>query len=396
VIRAGGGRFITRLGVSDSIFLGGNPPFQPNASVSFGSVDNPGGNGANNIPLVVTTQSKAFKNPEAWNWNFTAEREMFFKSVLSLAYVGRRGLHLQRESDINQPTTATAAANPGININAYRPYLGYGSIRETDNVASSRYNSFQLAWNRRFASGFMFGLSYTLSKSSDDGSNQRDVIPDTYNAHNLWGPSEFDTRHIVVINYLYNLPFFNGATNLAGKLLGGWQISGVTQFQTGLPCGVAGSNDQAGVGQDANFGCGVNGQYWNVNGNPTVIGKFAANGSNDPNQWFAVKNADGSAIFTPPTTGTFNTTQNVRDLIYQPGFQNWNLGLFKRFAINEKMGFQFRAEAFNFINHPNLGGGSGGGVQFNPTSSTFGKVTTKGGGVGGGERNLQLSLRFYF
>lgn len=87
--------------------------------------------------------------------------------------------------------------------------------------------------------------------------------------------------------------------------------------------------------------------------------------------------------------------QNIRDLISQPGFQNWNLGLFKRFALSDRTGLQFRAEAFNFINHPNWGG-SGGGVQFNPTSSTFGKVTTKGGGTGGGERNLQLSLRFYF
>ena len=173
-------------------------------------------------------------------------------------------------------------------------------------------------------------------------------------------------------------------------------ISGLTQFQTGLPCGVAGSSDYAGVGLDSNFGCGVNGQYWILNGDPKILGQFAKGGAKDPAQWFAVKNGDGTSIFTAPPKGTFNTTQNVRNLIYQPGFQNWNLGLFKRFAINERMGFQFRAEAFNFINHPNWGGGSGGGVNFNPTSSTFGKVTTKGGGVGGGERNLQLSLRFYF
>lgn len=88
--------------------------------------------------------------------------------------------------------------------------------------------------------------------------------------------------------------------------------------------------------------------------------------------------------------------QNIRDLISQPGFQNWNLVLFKRFALSDRTGLQFRAEAFKFTNHQNWGGGSGGGVQFNPTSSTFGKVTTKGGGTGGDERNLQLSLRLYF
>ena len=161
MLRAGGGRFITRLGVSDSVFLGGNPPFQPNASVSFGSVDNPGAGGAASIPLVVTTQSKAFKNPEAWNWNLTFERQMFWKSLLSVGYVGRRGLHLQREADINQPTTAvvTAPANAGVNINALRPYKGFGSIRETDNVATSRYDSLQVAWNRRFANGLLRGLA---------------------------------------------------------------------------------------------------------------------------------------------------------------------------------------------------------------------------------------------
>jgi hypothetical protein len=392
VIRAGAGRFVTRLGVSDSIFLGGNPPFQPNASVANGVVDTLGPGIGGNTALVVTTQSKNFKNPEAWGWNFTVERETFWKSLLSVGYVARRGVHLQRESDINQPTTAvvTNPANAGVNLNALRPYKGFGSIRETDNVANSIYNSLQIAWNRRFADGLQFGVSYTLSKSMDDGSNQRDVIPNTYDPKMLWGSSEFDARHIVVFSYLYDLPIFKNRSNLSGKLLGGWQISGVTQFQTGQPCGAAHASDYAGVGLDSNFGCGVNGQYWVLNGAPRIIGTFGSTG-----QWFATKNPDGSSVFTPPPAGTFNT-QRVRDLIYQPGFQNWNLGLFKSFPITEKTGLQFRAEAFNFINHPNWGGGSGGGVNFDPTSSNFGKVTTKGGGVGGGERNLQLSLRAYF
>ncbi len=396
VLRAGGGRFFTRLGVSDSIFLGGNPPFQPNASVSFGSADNPGGSGTNNVPLVVTTQSKAFKNPEAWAWNFTVERELFWKSLLSVGYIARRGVHLQRESDINQPTLAVAAANPGVNINAIRPFKGFGSIRETDNVANSMYNSLQIAWNRRFSNTLQFGVSYTLSKSMDDGSNQRDVVPDTYNTSMLWGPSEFDARHIIIINYLYQLPFFRKQSGFAGKALGGWQISGITQFQTGLPCSVAAANDYAGVGLDSNFGCGVNGQYWVVNGNPKIIGTFGPSG-----QWFATTNPDGTPIFTAPTPGTFNT-QRVRNLIYQPGYQNWNMGLFKTIPVNERLRFQFRAEAYNVWNHPNWCGNSGcsgtTNIGLNPTNTTtFGKVLSKGSGSSGqGERNLQLSLRLEF
>jgi predicted heme/steroid binding protein len=400
VIRAGAGRFFTRLGVSDSIFLGGNPPFQPTANVSFGFVDNPGGTLANSVPLTVTSQSKTFKNPEAWSWNFTVERELPWKSLVSAAYVGRRGLHLQREADINQPTTAVVAANPGVNIDALRPYKGYNSIRQTDNVATSLYNSLQLSWNRHFADGLMIGASYTLSKSMDNGSNQRDIVPDTYNTSNLWGPSDFDTRHIFVINYLYELPFFRNQQNPFGKVLGGWQVSGITQFQTGQPCGIAVNNDYAGVGQDGAmdsntiglpYGGSSNcsgGQFWVVNGDPKILGKMAHNGSSDPNLYFQTTNADGTPIFTQPAPGTFNLQKGVRGRIYRPGLENWNIGLYKKFPVNERLGFQFRAEAFNAFNHPNWGS-----PAMDPTNlKTFGKVLGKTDDV----RNLQLSLRLYF
>ena len=88
---------------------------------------------------------------------------------------------------------------------------------------NSMYNSLQVSWNRRFTSGSMFGVTYTLSKSMDNGSNYRDIVPDTYNTSNLWGPSEYDTRHIVIVNYLYDLPFFKNSNDLTGKLLGGWE-----------------------------------------------------------------------------------------------------------------------------------------------------------------------------
>jgi hypothetical protein len=392
VIRAGAGRFFTRLGVSDSIFLGGNPPFQPTANVSYGLADNPGGTSANSLPLTVTTQSGAFKNPEAWNWNFTVERQMFSKSVLTVAYVGRRGLHMQREANINQPLAGTLQANPGVNIDALRPYQGYNSVRETDNVASSKYNSLQVSWNRRFAQGLQFGVAYTLSKSLDDGSNQRDIIPDTYDAHNLWGPSEFDSRHVFIANFLYDLPFFHSPHNFAGKVLGGWELSGIFQAQTGTPCSVMVATDYAGIGPyDGSFGCnsGVNGEFWTMNGSVNYLNQMAHNGGgkNDASYWFQTTNSDGSPIFTQPAAGTFATQSGVRDSIYGPGFWNMNFGLFKKFAINERTGFQFRAEAYNAFNHPNWGN-----VNLNPTSAQFGQVTGKTGDV----RNLQLSLRFYF
>ncbi len=388
VLRTGGGRYFTRLGVSDSVFLGGNPPFQPTANITFGNVDNPGGTAANIVPLTVTTQSKEFKNPESWQWNFTFEREIPLHSVISVAYVGRRGLHLQREANINQPTLATVLANPNVsNLDALRPYLGYNSIRQTDNVASSRYDSLQVSWNRRYAQGILFGVSYTMSKSLDDGSAQRDIIPDTYDAHNLWGQSDFDVRHIFIANFLYELPFFRGQHNVVGKLAGGWQISGIFQAQSGTPSSVAVGNDYAGVGQDGSISNG--GQFWVINGDPTVKHQIALNGgkSTDPFYWFTISKQDGSALFSAPAKNTFNTSQTVRNIIHNPGFNNWNLGLFKTFPVAEHTGLQFRAEAFNAMNHPNWNG-----ADFNPTSSTFGQITSKSGDA----RNLQLSLRFFF
>ncbi len=383
VLRGGVGRFYTRLGVSDSVFLGGNPPFQPIASVSLGSVDNPGGGSQNQFPLTVTTQSKAFKNPEAWNWNFTVERQTILKSVVSVAYVGRRGLHLQQERDINQLLPGTIQANPGINPDFLRPYKGFAVIRQTDNVASSIYHGLQLNWTRRFTQGSSFGVAYTLSKTDDNGSAQRDILPNAQDRSAMWGPADFDTRHILLFSYIYELPFLRNQHNVAGKLLGGWQISGVTQFQTGTPASVGTGDDFAGVGSLGSMS-GL-GQAWVANGDPSIVHNFAAGGAADPALWFNTKNADGSAIFTRPAAGTFNN-QRVRNLIFGPGFQNWNLGLFKRFMITEKTGFQFRTEAYNFVNHPNWGG-----PNRTPTSQAFGKVTSKSS-----ERNLQLSLRFFF
>lgn len=400
VIRAGAGRFLTRLGVSDSVFLGGNPPLQPTVSISRGDADNPGGTAGNRFPLVVTTQDKIFKNPEAWTWNLTFEREIAFDTLVEVGYVGRRGLHGQRERNINQLPVGTIQRNPGVNPDFLRPFKGFGIIRLTNNDANSMYHGLQVSANRRFTNGFLFGAAYTLSKSSDDGSAQRDVVPNAFDVSNLWGPSTYDRRHVLVLNFVYQLPFFKQSSTLAGKLLGGWTVSAISQFQTGNPTTVATGDDFAGVGP------GSGSQLWILNGDIKQDGNFS-NGAADSNFWFQISqpgktcnpsnrtNVGGtkdpsSCLFTEPTPGTFSNLR-TRGIIYQPGFQNHNLTLVKDFSLTERQRIQFRAEAYNWLNHPNLGGAGGNGVDVNPTSTTFGKVTGKGG-----ERQLQFALRYQF
>jgi len=385
VLRAGAGQFTTRLGVSDSVFLGGNPPLQPLASVPTGNVDNPAGGSLASFPLSITTQAKDFHMPAAYTWNLTVEREVGFNTVAGLTYVGRRGIYGQREKNINQPQIGAVQANPGVNVNALRPYKGFGPIRETYNDANSIYHGLQLEITRRFTKGLSYGLAYTLSKCSDDGSAQRDVIPDAYDAHFLWGPCNQDTRHVMVINWIYELPFFRKASNrFVRTVAGGWQITGVTQFQTGTPGSVQTGDDFAGIGPGSGNNISYFWKYANFGKDPNYPRQFAAGGATDPAQWVQVR--DGSTLlFTAPAAGTM-VKDRLRNYFYGPGFQNWNIGLFKEFAVTERQRLLFRAESFNWINHPNWSG-----PDTNPRNATFGKITAKNS-----ERNLQLSLRYSF
>ncbi len=394
VIRAGAGEFSTAMPLVDNIFPGGNSPFQPFVTVNNVSVDNPGASVVSGTAaaITVTTLNPNLKQPIAWNWNVTFQRELPLNSTLSVAYVAHRGYHGWDVYDINQAQAGSTQANPGTNINLLRPYAGYAAIQEEESVVNSMYNGLQVSWNRRFSHGYMFGVSYTLSKSMDNSSNYRDIVPDTYDTANLWGPSEYDSRNVVMINYLYDLPFFKDNSHLTGKLLGGWELAGATQFQTGTPCGVGANVDYAGVSSTdlGSFGCGSEGQFWVVNGTPSITGGFAGPVTNSSSPtYFSTVTSSGSPLFTAPAAGTFNLQNGVRDLIYGPGFQDWNLSLYKKFALRAegKENIEFRCEAYDFINHPNWSA-----PNYNPTSSQFGMVTSKTSLA----RNLQLSLRFSF
>jgi hypothetical protein len=394
VVRSGFGGFKSRPGVSDSTYLGGNFPFQGYVAVSNGLVDNPGAASGGIPTQFIQTQDPVWKVPTSYQWNFTVQRELPLESTIEVQYVGRVGLWLERTRNINQLPVGTCPLGNcpgGVNVNYLVPYKGYNQIQLAENAARSKYNGLNISWNRRFTRGLSYGVAYTLSQSYDNSSARRDIPFNNFDDRSFWGPSLYDTRHIVVINWIYELPYKN-TKGVSGAVLGGWQITGITQFQSGTPFTVGTNTDYAGIGVSS-F------QPWQVNGSSSYSKAFSNSGS-DANYWFTVKNADGSPIFTAPAAGTFaNQTKNN---YYGPGFQNWNLGLFKTFAITERHRVTFRAEAFNWTNHPNWGGQSGpsqfsnppapqGQPNGNPTSSTFGKVTTKDS-----RRQLQLSLKYTF
>jgi hypothetical protein len=165
--------------------------------------------------------------------------------------------------------------------------------------------------------------------------------------------------------------------------MGGWQVSATIQFQTGTPISIGNGDDYLGIGS-------TNGKTWNLNGTPNLPKQFsdrtaAGNFTGVTSQWFETA-VGGSPYATRPANGTL-PNQNRNSISFNNvGFQNWNGAAFKSFKFTERQFVQFRAEFFNLPNHPNWNG-----VDTNPTSATFGKVTGKGS-----ERNIQLSLRYSF
>jgi hypothetical protein len=169
-------------------------------------------------------------------------------------------------------------------------------------------------------------------------------------------------------------PASRSTNRFAREVLGGWQISQIYNFQTGVPLSVTTTTDIAGVGT------GGGAQFYSTVPGVSTGGKsvFSA-GTADQNLWFS------TAAFVAPASGTF-TPQHNRNILRAPGIENFNAGLLKRFGTVEGQYFTFRMEAFNFPNHPNWSS-----PDVNPTSSTFGRVTSKTG-----NRSMQASLRYNF
>jgi hypothetical protein len=377
ILRTSAGVFHNRVTLNDSTLLGGNPPFQPMVTLSNGTVDNPSGGGAGgtDLPFGMQAQDTVFKHPTSYMWSVGVQREIPFGFIVDATYVGRRGLYLQRERNINQLQPGTLAANRGVNIAALRPYKGYGVIRLSENAGRSIYNSLQVSVDRRYSNGLKVGLAYTLGKAEDNGSNKRDVLWNTYDDSIFWGPSSFDRRHVLSFYYIYDLPFWREPTNLVQNILGGWQISGATFLRTGTPFSITRADDRAGIGD------GSIGQPVDLVDDPKAgtNGKFS-DGSDD-NFFF------NPAAFAQVPVGANRFGNAPRNLLYGPGSQQWDLALFKNISVRGTHRLQLRMEVFNFPNHPNLSG-----PNTNITSPNFGRSTSKTGD----RRDIQLAIRYLF
>ncbi|HEV1996339.1 MAG TPA: carboxypeptidase regulatory-like domain-containing protein [Candidatus Acidoferrum sp.] len=370
-----------------------------------------GGSGSSLFPFTPVSIPNKAVWPYVQQWNLNVQKELPSHIVLSAAYVGSKGTHLTLLSNANQIVPLPASANPykpgeaigpndcatlttpsgvpvtgqalinlnvacgNVNVDAQRTnFRGFSNINTLRDAANSIYHSLQVGAQRTLGD-LTLSLSYTYSHSIDDSSDRSDnAFVNTYNIAANRASSNFDLRHNLSVSYVYALPFFKGS-GFSHALLGGWQVSGITVAQTGTPFNVTFPTDNAGVGNGTGTGA-----------RPDLVGNpnsgFSAN--QDPaNRGPVFYNA---AAFAAPRGLTFgNLGRNTLNL---PGRINFDFGVFKKFPINEKAGFDFRWETFNIFNH----------TQYNAISSTFAAGSGPFFHLSGTHdpRRMQFGLRFYF
>jgi len=261
----------------------------------------------------------------------------------------------------------------GNDANPFRPYRGYGDITRLDNGASSSYHALQ-AQLRRSVGSLQLNVSYTYSHSVDDASDGGlfgdGGILNAFDFPAFRASSNFDQRHLFSVSAIYDLPFFKGA-GVKNKLLGGWELSGIGQAQTGTPFSAYNGvlSDNAGLGNGVSSNAGAGQSYADVISDPhRGIPLF------DPASGFGHFVANPNAFANPVGLTLGDAGRNS---LRNPSRWNIDMALFKNFPIKESLAIEFRAEAFNIFNHTQFGplggdqGGAAGSAGFSSGTSTF-------------------------
>ena len=345
--------------------------------------------------------SKDNNDPLTKSYSFTVEQRMPWASLLEVAYVGNTSTNLLNtsggvNSNVNLvPVGAMLFSKVGVdpnslNANNYRPITAYSNINLATNNLYANYNSMQVTWART-RGRYTVSLNYTFAKALG-------IINPSYDSFNLANNYGVQgSNRTQLFNAAYSVVLPSPAHNkLAGGVVNGWQLSGITMWQSGA--NLSGNTSES-------FNLNLNsykipGTTYNVsstsllgtpniNLHPLVTCNPASNLK--PNQYI-----NGSCFAIP--TGIGQNGPTVMPTVYGPAFFNTDLGIFKNYQIKESMKLQFRADGYNFVNHPlwSFNGNANLTLGYNGSSGllnspNFGLTTTKQG-----HRVVQLAVKFIF
>jgi Carboxypeptidase regulatory-like domain/TonB dependent receptor len=318
-----------------------------------------------NGQFVAVIISDHPRNPYIQQYTLSVQHQLAAHTTLEVNYVGSHAIHLLDRENINTPplltgtqlTTCQAAfaglpATQGAYLANQCPFFtrlphpNFGTLTINSVWRGySNYNAGNIRLEHR--SGDLALLTvYTYAKSLDDKSAAAGVgasgagfagHEDDLNPQLDYGPSDFSVKHRFVNSAIYILPFGQGQRFLSNisrpvdLLFGGWQVGAIVTFQTGFPFSVTATDP----GAYLSFGMRAN-----EIGNPNVPHKTI-------NEWF------NTAAFTQPAFGVYGSSG--RNILTQPGINNWDMNLSKMVRFTERVDLQLRLETFNTFNHTQYG-----------------------------------------
>jgi hypothetical protein len=368
--------------------------FLTNLGVNFTSFSNPTGattTATTTTPFSIQSRMPInYKPAYSQQWSLDVQRQFAGTWLADVGYYGSNGIHLPGFEDLNQApvasylnctTAAPCFAGPGANtaactvkggcavsftgpinstatsnkLNVLRPYTGYGPGSFFIDAFTSNYHSLQAQLQKRFSGNSLVNISYTwshgLTTDPADRSTGGAALPQvTGDFRGNYGPTVADRRHVLTANFVYDLPFYRSQQGFVGHVVGGWEVSGVQTFQTGLPLtAVLGNGTCFGTGAACNdptgSGCLLGASPLGCR--PNQIGDPNANAPHTFTSWF-----NASAFAGPPAAQTTETTERP-GAIRAPGFWRTDLSLFKNMKFTERLSGQLRFETFNTFNHTN-------------------------------------------
>jgi hypothetical protein len=273
------------------------------------------------------------QTPTVYSWNLTLERQLRQDWLVRAAYVGSRTNHLNQNIQLNP---AMYIAGSSLSTDARRPFQPYTSIVQASGAGNSQYNSLQLSLEKRFSHGFTILGNYTWSRSIDNIPYGADVTSPILNAGIAMspylpnfksldtGPSDFDYNQTFVVSYVWQFTELSHTNRWLRAIAGGWELTGITTAQTGPPITLFAGMDrsQTGIGAD-------HAQY--LGGDPYTSGPC---GNQAPCVSYLVP-----SVFALPALGAYGNL--AKGALRGHGLFNTDLGMFKKFSINERLQIHF-------------------------------------------------------
>jgi hypothetical protein len=335
------------------------------------------------------------KQPTTYSYSFTVSQHLPGRTLWETSYVGNQSRYLVNSgnlANINLPPLGAMLNDPRGDVNKYRPLPNWQDLTVRRHDFNANYNALQTSFIKQ--TGWLnFTLAYTWSKAMGIGQ-----IINGIDRNANYAPLSWDRTHVFSASYVINTPdIIRSGNSFAKGAVNGWQISGIVQANSGV-------NLQQNIG-DGNFSLNAPFEGGSINGQ-AIVGTNAIRATPrvtcDPRANLGENQFINAACFAPPIAGSNGRPGVNGDTILPymrgPAFWNTDISLFKNFRITERQQVQFRASAYNFLNHP-LTSFIGGDANLSMSFDASGKITNPRFGYADnkrGNRIFQLGIKYYF